>query len=406
MSVTDEHHNPGTRDLDVREFASLVAKTRRDNRPGLSMIAVNLRPLETSLELQLVRDALVGRLERWCQTANATLYNVDSRAIFVVPKQDENLILGASSDVRTTVGYLVGPRHHAIGIPLEELVQVFHTARDVKAISTFLSSHVQVPRIFDTPIAKGGALNDAHLTHLRRRIETGGAQTFMREFGRNQPLAKLNDDAEPQAVGFERFVAVQHLRRMLLPDVAFEHGNLDFDRLGPMLDWAVLNDLREEGATAFGHVTVNLTVETFISDAFAEYAREFAEMTETVELWAEIPIQQTLANLGPFRERQRQLRDYRVFTMADHVQPRILDRMEWTDLDFEGFKFPVAEDDLTLESIEPAIEHLHERNAATVVTRVDHPRKLYAADHLGVRHVQGYLVDRMLAQLDEAATSR
>jgi hypothetical protein len=32
---------------------------------------------------------------------------------------------------------------------------------------------------------------------------------------------------------------------------------------------------------------------------------------------------------------------------------------------------------------------------------VDHAQKLYAAYHLGVRHVQGYLVDRMLAQLDD-----
>mgnify|MGYP006421893183 CR=1 FL=1 len=401
MSVSEDLKIRASKSLDVREFASLVAETRRGNRPGVSMIAVNLRPLETSLELQLVRDALVGRLERWCQKTNATLYNVDSRALFIVPKQDENRLLSASSDVRTTVGYLVGPRQHAISHPLEDLVHVFHTGRDVKAISTFLSTYVQVPKICDTPIATGGTFDDTHLSHLHRRIEAAGAPTFMREFGRHQPLAKLNDDAEPQAIGAERFVAVQHLRGMLLPDVTFENGSRDFDRLAPVLDWAVLNDIREEGVTAFGHVTVNLTVETFISEAFADYAHEFAEKTESLELWAEVPIEQCLAQLGPFRRRQRELRADRVFTMADHVQPRMLERMEMTDLDFDGFKFPVAEDDMSLEAIEPAIKRLHERNAATVVTRVDHPQKLYAADHLGVRHVQGYLVDRMLAQLDD-----
>lgn len=401
MSSAEHAESADTKNVDVREFASFVAMTRRGNRPGLTMIAVNLRPLEVSLELQLVRDALVGRLQRWCQKTQATMYNVDSRALFVVPKQHENRILSASSDVRTTVGYLVGPRQHAIGIPLEELVQVVHSGRDVRAISKFLSDYVRVPKIFETPVAKAGSLTDTHLDHLSRRIERGGAQTFIREFGRNQPLAKLNDDAEPQVIGSERFVAVQHLRGMLLPDVAFEQGSLDFDRLGPVLDWAVLNDIREEGATTFGHVTVNLTVETFISDSFAAYAREFAESTSDVELWAEIPIEQCLAKLGAFRRRQRELRAYRVFTMADHVQPHMLDRMDMTDLDFEGFKFPVAADDMTLDAIEPSIERLHERNAATVVTRVDHAQKLYAAYHLGVRHVQGYLVDRMLAQLDD-----
>jgi EAL domain-containing protein (putative c-di-GMP-specific phosphodiesterase class I) len=380
-----------------------LAATRQGNRRGLSVIAVNLRPLEVGLELQLVRDAIVARLERWCQKTQATLYNVESRALFVVPKQREDQILGASSDVRTTVGYLVGPRQHAMNVPIEDLVQVFHTGRDVKAISTFLSTYVQVPKIFETPIAKGGVLGETHLSHLRRRVERGGAQVFIEEFGRNQPLAKLNDDAEPQAIGAERFVAVQHLRGMLLPGVTFEQGNLDFDRLAPVLDWAVLNDIRRTGVTAFGHVTVNLSAETFLSDAFAAYAREFAENTAGVELWAEIPIQYALANLGQFRRRQRELRDYRVFTMADHVQPRMLERMEVTDLDFDGFKFPVAETDTSLESIEPAVERLHERNAATIVTRVDHRQKLYAAYHLGVRHVQGYLIDRMLAQLDDPA---
>jgi hypothetical protein len=202
-------------------------------------------------------------------------------------------------------------------------------------------------------------------------------------------------------VGAERFVAVQQLRGMLLPDVTFERGGMDFDKIGRELDWAVLEAIRQEGTSAFGHLTVNLTVDTFISDAFAEYAREFAEQTDDLELWAEVPIEQTLAKLGPFRRRQRELRGYRVFTMADHVRPSMLERMQMTDLDFEGFKFPLARDDMTLESMRASLDELHERNAATVVTRIDHGEQLDAAFGLGVRHVQGYLVDRMLAKLDD-----
>jgi hypothetical protein len=401
MASSKNSESSDTRTLDVREFASLVATTRRGGRPGLSMVAVNLRPLEVSLEMQIVRDALIERIYRWSQDAEARFYNVDTRALFIVPKQGETTLLRASSEVRTAVGYLVGPRQQAIDMDLQDLVQIFHTVRDIRALSDFLTAYVRVPKIFDTPIARGEPLQDQHLADLRQRIEHGGPQTFIREFGRNQPLAKLNEEAVPEAVGAERFIAVQHLRGMLLPDVTFEHGGIDFDKLGRELDWAVLSAIRQEGASAFGHLTVNLTVDTFISDAFAEYAREFAEQTQDLELWAEVPIEQTLAKLGPFRRRQRELRAYRVFTMADHVRPSMLERMQMTDLDFEGFKFPLARDDMTLEGMRASLDELHERNAATVVTRIDHGEQLDAAFGLGVRHVQGYLVDRLLAKLDD-----
>jgi len=270
--------------MDVREFAKLIAATREGNRPGLSMVAVNLRPLEVSLEMQLVRDALMKRVFTWSQSAEARFYNVDSRALFIVPKQDERAILSASSEVRTAVGYLVGPRQQALEMELADLVQIFHTGRDVKALSRFLSSHVRVPKIFDAPVAQGAPLAEDHLVELRRRIQTGGAGTFVREFGRNQPLAKLSDEIEPDAVGAERFISLPHLRGMLLPEVTFDQGPMDFDRLARELDWAVLDAIREEGAGAFGHVTVNLTADTFISDRFADYASDFAETTDTLEL--------------------------------------------------------------------------------------------------------------------------
>lgn len=109
--------------------------------------------------------------------------------------------------------------------------------------------------------------------------------------------------------------------------------------------------------------------------------------------------------MGPFRRRQRELRESRVFTMADHVQPRMLERMDMTDLDFEGFKLPAEPDDLTLEGMQESLARLYERNAATVVTRVDHSAKLHAAFRMGVRHVQGFYVDRLLAKLGDAVST-
>jgi len=390
----------GTAAIDVRSFASLVASTRRAGRPGLSIIAVNLRPLEASLELQLVRDALLTRLWRWSRNKEAKLYNVDARAVFVVPKQSESELLQASSEVRTAVGYLVGPRAQAIELELRDLVQILHTGRDIQAISTFLRTHVQIPKALDTPIEPAGPLSDTHLAALRARIDEAGAVAFVREFGRLQPLARLNDQGDPDAVGAERFVAMQHLRSTLLSKVTLDPAAGDYERVGQELDRAVLRALAEEDPQTYGHLTVNLTVETFLSDSFAQFARDFAARRAEGELWLELPIEPALANLEDFRERQRALRDHRVFTMADRVQPEMLERMKHTNLDFDGFKLPADPGNITLENLRKPIEGLRKGRARVAITRIEHSEQLAAAFFMGVRHVQGYLIDRLLARLD------
>ena len=400
MMASQKQPNTDRAAVDVRTFANLIAATRRAGRPGLWTVAVNLRPLESSMELQLVRDALLEKISRWAKDKEAKYYNVEARAIFVMSRQSETDILQATSDIRTYVGYLVGPRAREIDLEIGDLVRVLHTGRDIKIISEFLRSYVQVPTIFDRPIDPEGDLSTDHLWELRNRIRSGTPAAFVREFGRNQPLARLNDQGDPVAVGAERFISMQHLRSTLLSKISFPQGAVDFDRVGRELDRAVLDAVAGEDPAQFGHVTVNLTVDTFLSDYFSQYARDFSVRVDDVELWVEVPIEQVLAHLGAFRTRQRELREFRVFTMADRVRPEMLSRMEKTDLDFEGYKLPADPENITLQDLRAPVERLLARRARVVITRIEHPEQLAAASSMRVRHVQGYLIDRLLAQLE------
>jgi hypothetical protein len=390
---------PSTADIDVRGFAAMVADTRSGPRKGLTMVAINLRPLEVSMELQIVRDALVARLWRFSQEIEIDFYNVDSRAIFMIPGQTETDILQASSEARTAIGIVVGPHAKSLRVETQELVRVLHTDRDLRALSEFLNTYVRTPKVFDTPIGPKGPYTDKHTAALRERIQQGGATAFIEEFGRTQPLARLNDGGDPVLVGNERFVAVNQLRHAMLPGVTLMAEKGDYERLGVALDEAMLEAIRLSNAGNKAHITVNLVAQTFLSEAFLRYAELFAQNTKDTELWVELPIEQALANFRQFQERQMELRKYRVFTMADRVRPEMLRRMERTNLDFEGYKLPADPKDLSLTNIRPEIDRLHKRKARVVITRIENVRQLNAAMDASVRHVQGYLVDRMLAQL-------
>jgi len=379
---------------DIRTFLNYVAATKKGHRPGLSLIVVAMKELEVTLDMRAARANLARRLADLAKEKEARFFNLNNRLIAFVTRQDQRDLMQAIYDVRMLVTRTIGPRASELGLNPADFTKVLHTYRDVNELAQLAREAALTAEQLRGRVGPPGAFSMEHVEGIRERARNAGPVLFMREFGRSQAIARIKRGGTPKTAGWEVFVSLAQLRSQLLPHVTFDPDRALFQAFTRELDHIMMNALAEVRMVE-GHLSINLNVETMISEAFEDFARYMSTQDET-ELWVEIQLDDLLENLEAWKKAESFLRRYRVFTMLDQVDPARVPEIRKADFILDGYKFIWSKDDPFLEQVGETIYKLSSKHPV-VLTRVEQQEGIEAGQTLGVNHFQGWHVDRLLS---------
>ena len=379
---------------DIRTFLNYVVATKKGNRPGLSLIVVAMKELEVTLDMRAARADLARRLADLAKEKEARFFNLNNRLIAFVTRQDQREFMQAIYDVRMLVTRTIGPRASELGLNPAEFTKVLHTYRDVNVLAQLAREAALTAEQLRGKVGPPGPFTQEHVEGIRERARNAGPVLFMREFGRSQAIARIKRGGTPKTAGWEVFISLPQLRSQLLPHVTFDPDRPLFQAFTRELDYIVMDALAEVRMVE-GHLSINLNVETMVSEAFEDFARYMSNQDET-ELWVEIQLDDLMENLEAWKKAETFLRRYRVFTMLDQVDPARVPEIRKADFILDGYKFVWSKGDPFLEQVGETIYKLSSKHPV-VLTRVEQQEGIEAGQTLGVNHFQGWHIDRLLS---------
>jgi EAL domain-containing protein (putative c-di-GMP-specific phosphodiesterase class I) len=379
---------------DVRTFLNYVAATKKGSRPGLSLIVVVLKDLEVTLDMRVARRELCRRMADKAKEMEARFFNVNNRLLVMVTRQEQRTLMQATYDIRMLVMHNIGPRASELGLNPSDFTRVLHTWRDVHAIGQLTREAALSGEQIRGRVGPKGAFSQEHVDGITQRAWDAGPSMFMAEFGRSQAIARIKPGQAPRTAGWELFISLDHLKQNLLAHVTFNPSTALFKALTLQLDRIMMSALAEHRLVE-GHISINLNVETMVSDEFEDFARYMSAQDET-ELWVELRLDDVLANLEAFKKAEQFLRRYRVFTMLDQVEMARVPEIRRSDFVMDGYKVAHDPSDPSLENVSETLYQLSSKHPV-VLTRVEQPEAIEAGQTLGVRHFQGFYIDQQLA---------
>ena len=379
---------------DVRTFLNYVAATKKGSRPGLTLIVVVLKELEVTLDMRVARRDLCRRMADKAKAMEARFFNVNNRLLVLVPGQEQRVLMQATYDIRMLVTTTIGPRASELGLNPAEFTRVLHTWRDVRDIGQLAREAALSGEQIRGHVGPKGAFAQAHVDGVAQRAWEAGPSMFMSEFGRSQAIARIKPGQTPRTAGWELFMSLDHVKQNLLAHVTFDPSPELFKALTRQFDRIMMSALAEHRLVE-GHISINLNVETMISDEFEDFARYMSSQDE-MELWVELRLDDILANLEAFKRAEQFLRRYRVFTMLDNVEVARVPEIQQSDFVMDGYKFAHDPNDPSLNAVAEALYRISSKHPV-VLTRVEQPEAIEAGQTLGVRHFQGFHVDQLLS---------
>lgn len=379
---------------DIRTFLNYIAATKKGHRPGLSLIVIAMKDLEVTLDMRAARAELARKLADKAKEMEARYFNLNNRLIAFVTSQDQRTLMQAIYDVRMLVTRTIGPRASELGLNPADFTRVLHTYRDINTLAHLAREATMTAEQLRGQVGPKGHFSQEHVDGIRERAMAAGPVTFMREFGRSQALARIKRGGNPKTAGWEVFVGLDPLKKELLPHVIFDPDPALFKSLTKEFDRIMMNALAETRMVE-GHLSINLNVETMVSEEFEDFARYMSKQDET-ELWVEILLDDLLENLEDWKKAEAFLRRYRVFTMLDQVDPARVPEIRKADFILDGYKFVWNKDDPFLEKNGEILYTLSSKHPV-VLTRVEKAEGIEAAQTLGVNHFQGWYVDHLLS---------
>lgn len=236
-----------------------------------------------------------------------------------------------------------------------------------------------------------GALDAAKLAALLPLLDGLELAPFLRR----QPVWQLGPQPKPLYV--ELYTDLAEIARAHFPRLGLAEGTPLYHELRRHLDRLLLTQLlldRSLGQTPLG---INLSAAVLATPEFGWFrdrVRRF-RLDVTVELdWSEL-----LVDLCAGAPLQRQLKEAGFRVAADGLAPAVLDLVSPRVFDVSIVKLAFGDADPD-RFLDPELgRRLATLPAATVVlTRCDRREALAAALRLGIRHVQGWLVDRLVRQ--------
>ncbi len=382
---------------EVRAFLEFVRRSTDGARTGANLVMVNLVELEHTVDLRIGRIDVFEEVQNIAKRRELRVFRLLDRALAVVPPQDQKYSMAVIHDIRMAVVNTVTARAAELGLDPSKFTEVLHTYRDAEVLRQRASEITGSPRLLATAVTRENRLTDEHLAEFRRRIASVGADRFVDAFGRYQAIARIGTDGEPKTTGWELFIAMREINRILFPGADLM-AHAHFDEITRILDHTVIHALLAR-QTLDGHICINLNTETAFTDEFFTFAKYMSEdaarREEGAELWAELRADELTDYVEPFRDVEFALRKQRVYFMADHISRANIRSVIEANLPVNGYKvmfdgqdpdfFEIAEDFDTLV-----------KQGAVVLARVDAPEGYDFARFHGARRVQGHFIDNRL----------
>jgi len=389
---------------EVKSFLNFVRKSTEGARPGMTVLMINLVELELTIDLRIGRIDVFEEVQKIAKRRELTVFRLLDRAMVVVPPQDQGHRMAVIHDIRMAVVQTVSARASELGLDPSNFTQVLHTFRDAQLLRERTSQITGSPKLLAQPITKATSLTEDHLAEFQRRIKSVGPDRFIDGFGRYQAIARIGTDGQPKTSGWELFVAVGEINRILFPNADLVADPL-FDEVMSMMDQTVMAAILARDVPD-GHISMNLNISTIAKEEFLTFAKYIAEdairREEGAELWAELRADDLLEHAETFHEVEAALRKHRLYFMADHITRDNIKAVIDSNLPGNGYKVLVDSQDSAFFEIAEDVDRLA-RQGAIVMARIDTPEGLDFARFHGARRVQGYLIDNRLKTGEEFA---
>jgi EAL domain-containing protein (putative c-di-GMP-specific phosphodiesterase class I) len=236
-------------------------------------------------------------------------------------------------------------------------------------------------------------LDTKALSDINKRLKS----TPIVELARKQ--AVLLATAERfQPMFHEVYVSIGELQRRLAPRIDLFSRPALFRYLTEILDAHVLKALNEGAIGGAEPMSLNLNVRSICS---AEFQAVLASRDRTQLFVVEVPISDLLANPGGFQRASAIVRNGKAQLAVDGLTPLMLAFLDLSTLTADFFKVAWDAAALAIQS-SPRRDALAERINSlgpdrVIFTRLESLDGLKAALALGVKRLQGHLIDRLAA---------
>jgi hypothetical protein len=389
---------------EVKSFLNFVRKSTEGARPGTTVVMVNLLELELTIDLRIGRIDVFEEVQRIAKRRELTVFRLLDRAMVVVPPQDQSHRMAVIHDIRMAVVQTVSARASELGLDPSKFTEVLHTYRDAQLLRERTSEITGSPKLLAQPITKATNLTEEHIEEFKQRIRSIGPDRFIDGFGRYQAIARIGTDGQPKTSGWELFVSVRDINRILLPNVDLIADPL-FDQVMSIMDQTVMAALLSRDVPD-GHISMNLNISTIATEEFLTFAKYLSDdavrREEGAELWAELRADDLLEHFDTFRGVELALRKHNMYFMADHITRENIKSVIDSNLPVNGYKVLFDNQDSEFFDIAEDVDRLA-RQGAIVMARIDTPEGLDFARFHGARRVQGYLIDNRLKAGEEYA---
>jgi len=236
------------------------------------------------------------------------------------------------------------------------------------------------------------------------RLENGLAQADLSNHVRWQQVCTIVGSAPPRPVFTEIYVSIPELRETIAPRVDLTANRWLFQHFTETLDRRVLSYLNREGvSTSKEGFSVNLNVQTILSDTFLRFEQVLAAGTHgTVVL--ELRLEDVFADLDAYvfaRDYVRQ-RGYRLCIDAlDSKTLMLVDRVRLgADLVKLFWSPDLPSRMITREGIALAQRLRDGEGSRTILARCESDQAITLGQELGITMFQGRHVDDLLQIID------
>ena len=217
---------------------------------------------------------------------------------------------------------------------------------------------------------------------------------------RNQPICALIGNRPPEAVYFERYVAIGDLEAMLTPHLSLTSDPWLFQYLTKSLDRRMIINLRRELDIGSKAIALNLNVSTLLGDDFRRLDSDHG-LTLRGRLVVEVQITDLFANVALFEFARGQLaeRGYRI--CLDGVSYLALPLMNRAKLGLDLVKVTWEPAMADMDAVERAeVQDFVKQSGAgrVILTRCGDELAVRTGQELGISLFQGRHVDHLLRE--------
>lgn len=224
---------------------------------------------------------------------------------------------------------------------------------------------------------------------------------------RNQPVAIALTANQLRPIFREYHFSVNDLRNTLLPRVNMRGQRGLFQMLSRSFDHRMLRTLSEGFLTkAAGNISINLNVETILSDRFREFDQRVANYLSKGSIIVEIPRHDVFADFEGYNRALDTLQKSGYRTLLDGLTPETLTFFRRSELRTDLVKIFYYKDHAEDWRMKGLAAMLAEADINRIIMgRCETPAAFEFGQAVGIRMFQGWHVDVLLRAMSAAAPS-